>query len=364
MGPKGLTTSRAAGARRSRPQLTLALSLAIIWPKNRAMPTNLPPDYFAIERRFRLAESAEDKIALLEEMMGTIPKHKGTDHLRADLRRKLSRLKQETQSKKGAGRHASSFHVTPEGAGQAVLVGPTNVGKSALLRALTNAEPEVSEGLYTTWEPMPGMMQYDEIQIQLIDTPPLNPDYVEPGLFDLMRRAGGVLLVIDIQADPLKQLSDASLLIEEHRLAPRHREARYPEESRMSCKPFLVLANKCDDEGSDDDYRILLDLLEEPWPALAVSAETGRNLSLLKKQVFQMLEIIRVFSKAPGRDPDRNAPFVLPRGSTVEALAGRVHRDFLEHLKQARVWGSSEFEGQPVGREYVLHDRDIVELRM
>ena len=121
------------------------------------MPTNLPPDYFAVERRFRSAESTEEKIALLEEMLGTIPKHKGTDHLRADLRRKLSRLKQATQSKKGGDRHASSYHVTPEGAGQAVLVGPTNVGKSALLRALTRAEPEVSDAPYTTWEPMPGI---------------------------------------------------------------------------------------------------------------------------------------------------------------------------------------------------------------
>ena len=327
------------------------------------MPTNLPPDYFAVERRFRLAESTEDKIALLEEMLGTIPKHKGTDHLRADLRRKLSRLKQETQSKKGSSRHASSYHVTPEGAGQAVLVGPTNVGKSALLRALTNTEPEVSDGPFTTWEPMPGMMVFDEIQIQLIDTPPLNPDFVEPGLFDLMRRVGVILLVLDIQTDPLQQIADASALMEEHRLAPRHREGRYAEENRITYKPFLVLANKCDDEASDEEYGIFLELLEEPWPVLAVSAESGRNLHLLRKQVFDFLEIIRVFSMAPGRDPDRNAPFVLPKGSTVEYLAGRVHRDFYEHLKQARVWGSAEFEGQLVGRDYVLHDRDIVELR-
>lgn len=332
--------------------------------KSRAMPTNLPPDYFAIERRFRLAESTEEKIALLEEMMGTIPKHKGTDHLRADLRRKLSKLKMESQSKKGGGRHASGFHVPPEGAGQAVLVGATNVGKSALLRALTNAEPEVSDGPFTTWEAMPGMMQFDEIQIQLIDTPPLNPDFVEPGLFDLMRRAGAVLLVVDIQSDPMQQLADADALIEKHRLAPRHREGRYPEESRMTYKPFLVLANKCDGEEQDEEYAIFRELLEETWSVLAVSAETGRNLSLLKRQVFQLLEIIRVFSKAPGQGPDRKAPFVLPKGSSVEQLAGRIHRDFFERLKQARVWGSAEFEGQLVGRDYVLHDKDIVELRM
>jgi ribosome-interacting GTPase 1 len=328
------------------------------------MPTNLPPDYFQVERRFRAAESTEEKIALLEEMLGTIPKHKGTDHLRADLRRKLSRLKQETQSKKGGSRHASSYHISREGAGQAVLIGPTNVGKSTLLRALTNAEPEVSDAPYTTWEPMPGMMPVDDIQIQLVDTPPLNPDFVEPGLFDLIRRADLVLLVVDVQTDPLRQIAEAIALIEEHRVAPRHRQGCHPEDSHMAYKPFLVLANKCDDETNDEDYAILRELLEEPWSLLPVSAASGRNLHRLKEQVFQLLDIIRVYSKAPGRDPDRDAPFVLPRGSTVEQLASRIHRDFYEHLKQARVWGSAEFGGQLVGRDYVLKDRDIVELRM
>jgi ribosome-interacting GTPase 1 len=327
------------------------------------MPTNLPPDYFEVERRFRAAESTEDKITLLEEMLGTIPKHKGTDHLRADLRRKLSRLKQETQTKKSTSRHASSYHIAPEGAGQAVLVGPTNVGKSTLLRALTNAEPEVSDAPYTTWEPMPGMMPIDDIQIQLVDTPPLNPDFVEPGLFDMVRRADLVLLVVDVQTDPLRQITEAITLIEEHRLAPRHREGCYPGDSRMIYRPFLILANKFDDEAQDEDYAILRELLEEPWSLLPVSAASGRNLHRLKEQVFQLLDIIRVYSKAPGKDPDRDAPFVLPKGSTVEQLASRIHRDFYEHLRQARVWGSTEFGGQLVGRDHVLQDRDIVELR-
>jgi hypothetical protein len=238
------------------------------------------------------------------------------------------------------------------------------VGKSALLRALTNAEPEVSDAPYTTWEPNPGMMPVDDIQVQLVDTPPLNPDFVEPGLFALIRRADVVLLVVNVRTDPLQELADAAASIEEHRIAPRHREGLYPEESRMVYKPFLVVANQCDDEACDEEYGILKELLEEPWDLLPVSAVSGRNLHRLRRRVFELLDVIRVYSKAPGKDPDREAPFVLPKGSTIEPLASRVHRDFYEHLKQARVWGSAEFGGQLVGRDYVLHDRDIVELRM
>ena len=328
------------------------------------MPTNLPPDYFAVERRFREAETTQEKVALLEEMMGTIPKHKGTDHLRAELRRKLAKLKSESQTKKSTARHASTFHIAHEGAGQVVLVGLTNTGKSALLKALTNAEPEVSDAPYTTWEPAPGMMPVDDIQVQLVDTPPLNPEFMEPELFNLLRRADLLLLVVDAQTDPLQQISDAAALLEKQRLAPPHTEGRYPEDSRMAYKPMLVLANKCDDEADGESFQILRQLLADPWPLLAVSAKTGRNLDQLKQWVFRSLGIIRVYSKAPGREPDLAAPYVMKAGATIEDLARRVHRDFYEKLKQARVWGSAEFEGQPVGREYILHDRDVVELRM
>jgi ribosome-interacting GTPase 1 len=328
------------------------------------MPTNLPPDYFAVERRFREAETTQEKIALLEEMMGTIPKHKGTDHLRADLRRKLAKLKSEAQTKKGATRHASTFHIAREGAGQAVLVGHTNTGKSALLRALTRAEPEVSAAPYTTWEPLPGMMAVEDIQVQLVDTPPLNPEFVEPELFNLLRRADLILLVVDVQTDPLQQLLDAAALLEANRLAPLHRAGRHAEESRMAYTPLLVVANKCDDDGACENLEIFRELLDEPWPVVATSAETGRGLDDLRRWAFESLGVIRIYSKAPGKEPDLKAPYVMRRGTTVEELARRVHRDFYEHLKQARVWGSSEFDGQPVGRDYVLQDRDIVELRM
>ncbi len=328
------------------------------------MPTNLPPEALAAEKRYREAETVEDKIACLEEYLSLIPKHKGTDHLRADLRRQLSKLKASAQARKKTGKQDSVFRIEREGAGQVAVVGLTNVGKSSLVAALTHATPEVSEAPYTTWEPTPGMMPVENVQIQLIDTPPLNREYVEPELLNLIRRADLVLLVVDIQTDPLHQLEEAVAILREHRIIPPHHLDRYTDERRPTVKPFLVLANKCDDADTDELFDIFSALLEDLWPLLPVSAATGRHLERLKQEVFAQLGIIRIYARPPGREPDFSAPFVMKQGSTVEEFAARVHRDFYENLKSARVWGSAAFDGQPVGRDYVLRDGDVVELRI
>jgi hypothetical protein len=328
------------------------------------MPANLPPEYFEVERRYRAAKSVEEKVALLEELISTVPKHKGTDKLRADLRRKLSKLKAAAQTRKKVGRQVSPFRIDREGAGQVVLIGPTNVGKSTLVATLTSASPEVSPAPYTTWKPTPGMMPVEDIQVQLVDTPPLTREYVEPEFLDLIRRADLVLLVVDLQTDPVQQLEDSIALLQEHRIVPQHWKERYPEERRLTFVPLVVLANKYDGEDADELFELFLGLLEDDWPVLPVSATTGRNLERLKQVVFERLEIIRIYSKAPGKKPDLDAPFVLKKGSTVEDFAAKVHHDFVEHLKAARVWGSVPFDGQMVPRDYVLQDGDVVELRM
>lgn len=327
------------------------------------MPTNLPPEYYEAEERYRAATSPAEKAERLEELLSTIPKHKGTDHLRADLRRKLSRLKSEAQSKKGAARQLSPYHIDREGAGQVVVAGPPNSGKSALVNALTNASPEVALHPYSTWTPTPGMMRVENVQIQLIDTPPLSEEYVEPELLNLIRRADLLLLLIDIQAYPLQQLEDTVAFLEEKRIVARQRRERYPPDRPLLAVPFLVVANKCDDENWDEEFAVLCELLEDEWALLPISATEARNLDTLRWAVFQQLEIIRVYAKPPGRDADRNAPFVLKKGSNVEDFAGKVHKDFLEKLKSARVWGQGVFDGQMVGRDHILHDGDLVELR-
>ena len=328
------------------------------------MPANLPPEYFEVERRYRAAKSVEEKVALLEELISTVPKHKGTDKLRADLRRKLSKLKAAAQTRKKVGRQVSPFRIDREGAGQVVLIGPTNVGKSTLVATLTSASPEVSPAPYTTWRPTPGMMPVEDIQVQLVDTPPLTREYVEPEFLDLIRRADLVLLVVDLQTDPVQQLEDTVALLQEHRIVPQHWKDRYPEERRLTFVPLVVLANKYDGEDAEELFELFLALLEDDWPVLPVSATSGRNLERLKQEVFERLEIIRIYSKAPGREPDLDAPFVLKKGSTVEDFAAKVHHNFVEHLKAARVWGSVPFDGQMVPRDYVLQDGDVVELRM
>jgi len=328
------------------------------------MPANLPPEYFEVEARYRAAKSLTEKIALLEELISTVPKHKGTDKLRADLRRRLSKLKAAAQTRKKVGRHLSPFSIEREGAGQAVVVGPANVGKSSLVATLTNANPEVSPVPYTTWTPTPGMMPVEDIQVQLVDTPPLTRDYVEPEFLDLIRRTDLVLLVVDLQTDPVQQLEDSIALLEEHRIVPRCREDRCGEHRRLTFVPLLVLANKYDGDDAEELFELFLELLDEEWPIIPISAATGYNLDRLKQAVFEQLEVIRVYSKAPGRPPDLDVPFVLKRGSTVEDFAAKVHQDFVENLKAARVWGSTAFDGQMVPRDYVLHDGDIVELRI
>lgn len=328
------------------------------------MPTNVPPDYFEVEKEYRTAQTVEEKIALVEEMLSIVPQHKGTDHLRGNLRKRLSKLRATSETRKRSGKRVSPFHIDRQGAGQVVVVGTPNVGKSALVAALTNATPEVADYPYTTWIPTPGMMPVEDIQVQLIDTPPLNKEFAQPELIDLIRRAELLLLVVDLQTYPIRQLEDSLAILETHRILPLHWKDLYTGQRRATFIPFFVLVNKNDSENTDEDFEVLRELFGEDWPLIPVSATTGRNLDRLKQMVFDQLDIIRVYSKPPGEEVDLSAPYVLKRGSTVEELAGKVHHDFLEKLSSARVWGHDVHDGQMVSRDYVLEDGDVVELRI
>ena len=327
------------------------------------MPTNLPPEYFEADRRYREAQTNEEKIAALDYLISTVPKHKGTDRLRADLRRKLAELRRAPRSRHGGSRRVSPFSISREGAGQVVMAGLPNTGKSSLLGALTSAQAEVSEAPFTTFDPLPGMMSIEDIQVQLVDTPSLSAGYIDPGFIDLVRRCDLVLLVVDLPADPERQCLETTALLKEHHveLVPAGDRDEAYEPGQV---PALLVANKCDDASLDELCEILCELIGGVLPVVPVSAVTGRHLDRLRHAVFESLHIIRVYSKAPNRDPDMSAPFVLPVGGTVEDMAALVHRDFYEHLKAARVWGQGVFDGQMVSRDHVLHDGDVVELHI
>jgi len=207
-------------------------------------------------------------------------------------------------------------------------------------------------------------MPVKNIQIQLVDSPPLNRDYMKPELLDLIRRADYILLVVDLQTDPVEQLEDTVALLQDHRIVPSHLKDRCTEKRNVVFIPFLVLANKNDAEDTDENFEIFCELLADDWPSIPISTTTGRNLELLKQTLFEGLEIIRVYAKTPGKEPDLTQPFILKKGNTIADFAGKVHKDFVYKLKTARLWGELVFDGQMVQRDHRLQDGDVVELQI
>lgn len=324
------------------------------------MPANLSPEYLAAEKRFRSARTVDEKILAQEEMLATIPKHKGTEKMQADIKRRLSKLR--TEGEKRAGRRGFSYKISREGAGQILVVGLPNVGKSFLVSRLTSANTTVADYPYTTQMPVPGMMFYENVQIQLVDMPPLMYEPAEPWYANMIRIADLIVAVVDLMDDPATQLE---LVIEE--LARfRVRPAGWPGKEGDTYeleKLVLVVGSKADKpeviKGVSELRRAAADL-----PVLIISNLTGEGLEAVRGEVFRLLDIIRVYTRAPGREPDMEHPFVLKRGSTMAELAGEIHQDFLAKFKYGRIWGQGKFDGQKVNLDYLLSDGDIIELRI
>jgi ribosome-interacting GTPase 1 len=332
------------------------------------MPANLTPEYLAAEQRFRQAASPQEKMEALEEMLRTVPKHKGTEKMQADIKRRIARLRQETQGRRGGARAQPFYHVEREGAAQVAFIGSPNAGKSSLLAALTHANPEVAAYPMTTRAPLPGMMPFENIQIQLVDTPPVCPEFDEGWLYGLIRGADAAILVLDCSDDGILYVEDTLRLLPENRVfllpedAPIEQDPALP---RGACKRTLVVANKWDLPNAAENLRVLRDLLGDRLPAapLPVSARRGDGLDELRVRTFRMLDLVRVYSKPPGRQPDMAAPFVLRRGETVLDAAELIHKDFADHLRFARLWGQG-YRGQMVGRDHRLADGDVLELHV
>ncbi len=326
------------------------------------MPANLPPAYLEAEKRYREAKAPEDKVDALEEMLAVIPKHKGTDKLRADLRRRVSKFKDQAQKKKGTSKRKTAFSVEKEGAAQVVVIGPPNSGKSSLIAILTNASPEVANFPHTTQKPTPGMASYENIQFQLVDTPPITKDYLDPLMADLIRRADIVVILLDLYADALQQFEDTVHILQTLRIFPEGTPVTTDLTKPPFIKKMLVTVNKMDKPEDEETLEIFIELADMNLPCLGMSTHTGKNLMTFIEKLFDLSEVIRVYTKVPGNEPDMKKPFVIPKESTLEDLACKIHKDFVKKLKHAKIWGTAVRNGQMVQRDYVMQDGDVVEI--
>ena len=324
------------------------------------MPANLPPQYFDAEKTFRQAKTAPEKIAALEEMLAIMPKHKGTDHLRADLRTRIAKLTQTLDKRTAV--HRASMVMEKEGAGQVAVIGLPNAGKSQLVSSLTNASLTVAEYPFTTHAATPGMMEFENIKIQLIDTPPLAPQSIEYWLPPMLRRADALLVMVDLSDAPLVRMKNLTAQLEKMRIGIG--DVKPEEGVILSRQKALITGNKLDMDGARQNYVALQNEYGERLPVVAISAREGIGLEELKHGIYRVLDIIRVYTKTPGSKASFTDPIIMEKGSTIEDAAAAVHKDFRARLKYARVWGSGKHDGVRVKRDHVLQDGDVVELHM
>lgn len=326
------------------------------------MALNLTPEYFEADRQYRQARTHEEKLAALEAMLRAIPKHKASEKKQADLKRKISELRSAPAAHK-KGTVVDPYHVPPQGAGQALLIGPPNSGKSSIVGGLTKAPVKITDFPYGTPVPVPGMAYHEDAPIELVDLPPVAGDDLPGGLVNALRHTNVVLFVADLTAPQvLEDLEGLLALLARHEFSFEPPDAE-DEGGHMRVDPQgLILCNKVDLPGARDTFEVLKELGPRSPDMLATSAVTGEGLDEMLARVFAMLDVIRIYSKEPGKPADQEKPFILPTGSTVEELARHIHKDLAVSLKFARVWGEHGHAGQQVHSRHVLHDRDIVEI--
>lgn len=319
------------------------------------MPANLPPTYYKLKHQHEAAKSDEERLSLLEEMLQIVPKHKGTEKVVSDLRKRIAVLKKSPSGKggKGSGKKGYSEHIPKQGAGQLVMLGPPNSGKSQILANFTKAKSEVSPTPYTTTMPIVGMLQFENIQFQLIDTPSIMQDFILPSVLTLIRNADLCLGVISLANDNLLDELDTVLSI----FTEQRGDAVEDELG------YIVVANQLDTPGANDRLEILTEFYGDDVPVYAISAETGDGREELLQGIYDILDIVRVYPKAPGKKLERDDPIVLPNGATVLEAALGLHKDF-EDFKLARIWGPAWHDGQPVSRNDVINDGDVVEFHL
>jgi small GTP-binding protein len=288
------------------------------------MPVNAGPEYFAAEKKYLQAKSKEEKINALEEMIRALPKHKGSEHLLSQLKHRLKKLKEEKTTKASA---KPKFSIKREGAAQICIIGLTKSGKSSLLKALTAANVEITDYPYATKHPVVGMMNYGDVQIQLIEI----PSTFDPDFMSILQTCDLILILIDSSQDVDKQTDELTKILGE----------------RFEDKKTLFAFNKSDVKKFDQ--------------YLSISAKEKIGLERLKEEIWNRLDLIRVYTKSLGK-PKVIPPVTLPKDATVKDVAKAIHKDFLKNFSFARVFDSTPFSGQKVGLDFKLKDLDVVEI--
>lgn len=324
------------------------------------MPANLTPEFEKAEERYRQAASDDERLAALREMLSAIPKHKGTEKMQADLKRRISHLHREQQIS-GHPKAPDPFHIPKSGAGQVVLIGPPNTGKSSLLAATTSAEAKVADYPFTTVLPQPGMWHSDDVQIELVDTPPITADHIPTGLLGTIRTADLACVVVEAGDQALEQIEAVLTVLKDRDLTLRTVLRHELDACDSALRAGLIVVNKAD-LAAPETIQTVRDLYAGILETLAVSARSRQGLGELFKRLWQLLGRVRIYAKQPGQPPDMTKPFTLPAGSSIADFARLIHRDLPERMKYARLWGHGRFEGQQMHKTEVLHDRDVVEI--
>lgn len=388
------------------------------------MPANLPPEAKAKWNQALAEKNPRKKIQAFQEFLSAIPKHKGNERLRAQIKTKIATLKDEIAAQRGKRSGSrSSWSIEPEGAAQVMIFGPTNAGRSSLLRALTNAQPTVGTYEFTTQRPVPGMLPYDDVQLQLVELPAPQPNQegnyeIHPEATDLIRKSDGLLLVVDLTSNPIRQFESIARALERIRISiqkPSSRveivrekgsgEIRIATSSTQTSansdqirellrgygiknalvrvygnvtiddvedailenvalyKPCLVIGNKLDLFSAKEAAVEFGKKISDQLPVLLTSCLTGQGLAQVGKETFRCLGIMRVYTKEPNQSKPSEHPFVVRAGTTVKELARSIHSDLAERYRYSRIWGpTSKFAGERVGPEHVLGDQDVVEI--
>jgi ribosome-interacting GTPase 1 len=330
------------------------------------MPANLTQQYLKAEEAYRRASSPEEELECLQLMLRELPKHKGTDKLNAELKQKISKVKKDLETGKGKAKKASGFKLPRQGAGRGVIIGGPNAGKSQLLRSLTRATPEVAPYPFTTREPIPGMMPWEDVFVQLVDTPPITADVFDPVTQGLIRGADLVLLLVDLGSDDGIDSLQA-VLDQMNSTKTRLAKESYLDENDvgLSYTRTLLVLNKTDDPAAADRLQMLHEFCPLDFLEFSISAQHGTGLEDLRSAIYGALDMVRVYTKLPThKEPDYSRPFTVRRGGTLLDVAMLIHKDFAESLKHARVWGSHVHDGTTVKGDYVLYDKDVVELHV